>query len=202
MKDKPIGTAKLKTYIHITKITIWICWISLFAFWAIKLFGGNFFEIVVQNENFVAFSNMVETTWVKYLVSFFTIGIANYLMIGAICQKFYFKSVQALVVALSIISMWAVANFVPLGKLQFPSWYGYLVLITIGIVYQKGWRKTFGLIAIVFEFVFSTVSLLVRNIPIIIIPNYVLLLVLAIDMYIMTALYYLYSNLIKMKKEI
>jgi hypothetical protein len=95
MEDKYTGTAKLKTYIHITRITIALCWIALFAFWAIKLFGGNWFEIVVENKNFIKFSNIVQNTWVKYLVSLFTIAVAKYLTFGAICQKFYFKGKQA-----------------------------------------------------------------------------------------------------------
>ena len=197
-KDKE----KLKTYIDITKMTIGICWISLFAFWAIKLFGGNFFEIVVQNENFIAFSNLVETTWLKYLVSFITIGIANYLMIGAICQKFYFKGKQALIVFLSIISMWVVSNFVPVSFLNMKVWYGYIVLLLIGAVYQKGKAKFNGIIAIVLEFVFSTISMVVRNIPIETMSNYLVTAIFIFDLYLMTALYYLYSNLTKMKKEI
>lgn len=197
-KDKE----KIKTYIDITKATIGICWISLFAFWAIKLFGGNFFEIVVQNENFIAFSNLVETTWIKYLVSLFTIGVANYLMIGAICQKFYFKGVQALVVALAIISMWAVTNFVPVSFLNMKVWYGYIVILLIGIFYQKGKLRFNGIIAIALEFVFSTISMVVRNLPIETMSNYLITAIFIFDLYLMTALYYLYSNLIKMKKEI
>lgn len=197
-KDKE----KIKTYIEITRLTIVICWISLLVFWAIKLFGGNFFEIVVQNKNFIAFSDLVQNTWIKYLVSFFTIGIANYLMIGAICQKFYFKGVQALVVALSIISMWAVANFVPPSFLNMPVWYGYLVLIALSFIYQNKTKKLFGFLAIALEFIFSTISMLVRNIPIAFMSNYLILLVFIFDLYLMEMLYYLYSNLIKMKKEI
>lgn len=198
IKDKE----KIKTYIDITKATIGICWFSLFAFWAIKLFGGNFFEIVVQNENFIAFSNLVETTWLKYLVSLFTIGVANYLMIGAICQKFYFKGTQALIIALAIISMWAVANFVPVSFLNMKVWYGYIVILLIGIFYQKGKARFNGIIAIALEFVFSTISMVVRNLPIETMSNYLITAIFIFDLYLMTALYYLYSNLIKMKKEI
>lgn len=202
MVEKHLGTAKLKMYIKITRITILICWISLFIFWAIKLFCGNFFEIVVQNENFVAFSEKVETTWLKYLVSFFTIAIAKYLTFGAICQKFVFKGKQLLFVIFGIVSIWAISNFMPLGKLQFPSWYGYLIFILAGIIYQKGWRKTFGFIAIFFELIFAIVSMMVRNLPIEIMSNYFVAIIFSIDLYLMVGIYYLYSNLVKMKKEI
>ena len=193
---------KLKTYIEITRITIVICWISLFAFWAIKLFGGNFFEVVVENENFVKFSEMVETTWLKYLVSFITIAVAKYLTFGAICQKFYFKGKQLAFVLFGIVSIWAVSNFVPLGKLQFPAWYAYVVFIIASCKYQKGWKKLFGVLAIALETIFSVVSALVRNIPVDIISNYLILSIFIFDLYLMLGLYYLYSNLNKLKKEI
>lgn len=202
MEEEHIGTAKIKTYIKITRITIVICWISLFAFWAIKLFGGNFFEIAVQNENFVRFSEKVETTWLKYLVSFFTIAIAKYLTFGAICQKFFFKGKQLIFVIFCIVSIWAISNFMPLGKLQFPSWYAYLVFILASLIYQKGWKKTFGLLAIVFELAFSFISMQVRNLPIEIMSNYLIIMIFIFDLYLMLALYYLYSNLINLKKEI
>lgn len=196
-KDKE----KIKTYIDITRLTIVICWISLFVFWAIKLFGGNFFEIVVQNENFIAFSNLVQNTWIKYLVSFITIAIAKYLTFGAICQRFYFKGKQLLVISIAIVSIWAVANFMPLGVLQFPSWYAYLVYIGIGLFYQKGKGKLYGVLAIAMELLFAILSMVTRNLPIEIMSSYMIAIIFSIDLYIMGTLYLLYANLIKLKGE-
>lgn len=200
MEDKFKKTEKLKTYIQITRITILICWISLFAFWAVKLFGGNFFEIVVNNENFLAFSNKVETTWLKYLVSFFTIAIAKYLTFGAICQKFVFKGKQFLFVLFSIFFIWYCANF---SKIDFIITFGgYITFILASIIYQKGLKKFLGILAIIFEILFMAISMLVRNVELVKVDNYLIIFILIFDMYIMTALYYLYSNLIKLKKEI
>ena len=172
----------------------------LFAFWAIKLFGGNWFEIVVENKNFIKFSNMVQNTWVKYLVSFITIAVAKYLTFGAICQKFYFKGKQLLLVILSTIYIWYCANF---SNNKFMIMFGvYIPFILLVIIYQKGWKKSFGVIAIVLETIFSVISALTRNIPIVVMSNYLIAIVFSVDLYIMCALYYLYSNLIKLKKEI
>ena len=189
-------------YISLTNITIVICWISLLSFWAIKLMGGNWFEIVVTNQNFIAFSNLCQSGWVKYLVSLITNYTLNYFYFGAICQKIVFKRVQGVIINLSLISIWAVVNFVPLEYAIITSNYAYIIFIVMGIVYNKGWKKCFGLLAVVFDFVFSTLSILIRNIELTIITEYLLLLILCIDIYIMAALYYLYSNLIKFKKEI
>lgn len=191
---------KLKTYIQIIRITIVICWISLFAFWAIKLFGGNWFEIVVQNDNFVKFSQKVETTWIKYLVSFITMFVANYFLFCAIKQKFLFNIQEFFVFLFFIISMWVVVHFVDIEIVKML--YGYIVIIVYGALSQKGSKKFFGILAVVLQIIFSVVSMLVRNVELNLVYNYMISLVLSFDIYIMYCLYYLYSNLLKIKKEI
>jgi hypothetical protein len=197
-----INKDRLQMYVSLTKITIVLCWLSLFSFWAIKIFGGNWFEIMVENENFIKLSNTVQNTWLKYLVSFFTVFIANYLILCAIAQKFYFKGKTLAIVFAIITSVWIVSNFVPLTFGYLPFWYAYLVMILWGIRTQKGWKKCFGIFAIVFEFIFSTVSIITRNIPLHILDDYLMVAILIIDVNIMITLYYLYSNLIILKKGI
>lgn len=193
MEKENIVAEKLKTYIQITRITIAICWIALFAFWAIKLFGGNFFEIVVQNENFIKFSQKVETTWLKYLVSFIPTFIYNYITLCAVCQKFTFKGKELIFSIISVISMWVVSNFVNIDIMKM--WYGYFVIIIFTLFVQKGFRKIYGLLGAVLDLLFSVISLMTRNVPLIVTQNYLISFVLIIDMYLMLILYYLYMNL-------
>lgn len=190
---------RLQMYISVTKITIILCWLSLFAFWAVKIFGGNWFEIMVENENFVRFSDAVQNTWLKYIVSLFTIGICNFLMVGAIIQKFTFKGLDLLMIILSTISIWIVANFVNIDFLKLT--FGYFVFTIIGVLKQKGWKKAFGLITVALDFVFLTLSMVTRNIEIHVLSNYMIALILSIDVYMMYFLYYLHFNLIRLKKE-
>lgn len=193
---------RLQMYVDITKKVIVLCWLSLFCFWAIKIFGGNFFNIVVHNDNFIKFSNYIqnENSWIKYIVSFITIFIAKYLTFGAICQKFYFKGKQAVVIILAIVSIWVVSSFMPMGKLKFPAWYAYVVYIFIGAVYRKGKYRLVGVLAILLETIFTLLSAYIRNIPIEIQSNYLIAFVLSIDVYIMCSLYYLYTNLKRIKE--
>lgn len=186
-------------YESLTKITIVLCWLSLFSFWAIKLFGGNWFEIMVHNANFIKFSNTVQNTWLKYLVSFITISICNYLMVGAIIQKFVFKGKDLILLFSSIISIWIVANFIdiPILKLTF----GYSVFTIIGVIKNKGLNKFLGLASVILDFVFSTISMITRNIDVEVLSNYLIAIIGSIDLYIMYGLYYLYSNLIKLKRR-
>lgn len=198
MKDKE----KLSMYVDITRITIILCWVALIAFWCLKLFGGNWFEIMVENENFVKFSEMVQNTWLKYVVSFITVVGGNYLVFGAIAQKLYFKGKEAIIVFALLISIWVVANFIPLSFLGMGFWYGYVVIIAFGALYNSGYKRWFGVLALVLQFAFTTISIITRNIPLQISQDYLIVLILIIDLYIMYGLYYLYSNLIRLKKEI
>ena len=191
---------KLSMYVDITKITIIICWVSLIEFWLLKIFGGNFFEIMVKNENFLKFSDLLQNTWLKYVVSFITNAIYNYFMLGAVSQNLFFKGKRLIVVISIITSMWIVANFVNIDIIKML--YGYIAILVFGIIYQSGWKKTFGLIAIFLEFAFSTISMIIRNIDMNVSSNYLITMIMILDLYLMTMLYYLYSNLIKIRKEL
>lgn len=196
-----IDNDRVKTYVGITRIVISLCWASLFTFWSMKLFGYNAFEVVVNNHNFIAFSRKVQTTDLKYLVSYITNFATNYLLIGAVCQKFTFKKWHCLPLILAISSMWVIVNFVP-DFFHIHFWYGYAVIIGYGIVYQRGWKRLFGVLACALEVLFTTISLLIRDIRLQVLDDYLITLILLIDTFIMIVLYYLYSNLFRLKKEI
>ena len=200
--NKLIDKDKLQMYISITRIVIIICWVSLFCFWGIKLLGGNWFEIVVNNKHIIKLSNKLQYTWLKYLISIFTIALGNFLLFVAIAQQFYFRGKDILVFIILTISMWVVINFVPKNFLNIQFWYGYVVIICFGLFKQTGWKKIFGLIAVILQFLFSTISMVIRDNKLKLIDNYLILLVLLIDIYIMYALFYLYTNLIKLKKGV
>ena len=186
-------------YIDITKITIIVCWIVLGLFWCLKLFGGNFFELIVGNDNFIKFSNLAQSGILRYVLSLITISISNYLFIGAITQQFSFKGKNLYVVIFCIVSMWFITNFVEVPIIKM--FYGYAIFVIIGIVSQQGYKRLFGLLAIVSELTFTILSLLIRNMSIDVQSNYMMTVILSIDVYIMVALYYLYSNLIKLRKD-
>ena len=195
MKDKE----KLSMYVDITRITIILCWIALIAFWCLKLFGGNWFEIMVENENFIKFSDLVQNSWIYYLFNLTTTFIANFFIYCAISESFYLKGYKLLFYILSSISMWAIVHFTHIDFLIM--FYGYVLIILYSVIVQKSWKKLYGVLAISLEFVFTTITLVTRNLELQIISNYFIMTILSIDMYTMYALYYLYSNLLRIKKE-
>lgn len=191
---------RLQMYISVTKIAIVLCWLSLFAFWALKIFGGNFFEIMVENENFLKFSQAVQNTWLKYLVSFITIFVSYYLMFGAVAQNIRLKGSKLVFYILSALLTWVTVNFVNIFLFEMFS--GYVLIFIFGFVYQDKFKKMFGALAIILDFLFSTISMLVRSIELSMITDYLILLIGCIDFYIMYCLYFLYANLLNLKKGI
>ena len=191
---------RLQMYISVTKIAIVHCWLSLFAFWALKIFGGNFFEIMVENENFIRFCQYAENSWIRHIINFVTISIVNIFMYGAVRQKFFFKKYELIAFIVITISIWAI-RFVP-NFLLIHAWFAYSIVIIYGIINNKGKAKLNGFIASVFDLAFTVLSMSVRNIPLVICQNFIIGNILLIDMYIMYSLYYLYSNLLKIKKEL
>ena len=194
MKDKE----KLSMYVDITRITIILCWIALIAFWCLKLFGGNWFEIMVENENFIKFSDLVQNTWLKYVISLFTIFFSNYFLLCAIDEKFTFKGKELIIVIAIIFSMWLVVNFVK--AISF--WYGYVIMILFSIIRKKSWKKLYGALAFVLSLIFSILSMITRSVELKLMTDYFITSILIIDMNIMIVLYYLYVNLIRLKKEV
>lgn len=195
MKDKE----KLSMYVDITRITIILCWIALIAFWCLKLFGGNWFEIMVENENFIKFSDLVQNSWLYYLSNLITTLIANFFIYCAITETFYLKGYKLLFYILSSISMWAIVHFTHIEILIV--FYGYVVIILYAIIVQKSWKKLYGILAIFLELLFNVITFLTRNLELRVVSSYFIMTVLSIDMYIMYVLYYLYSNLLRIKKE-
>ena len=51
------------------KRAIILCWVLLAVCFAIKLFGGNWFEIVCANEHFIKFCDFIDRAYINYPLS-------------------------------------------------------------------------------------------------------------------------------------
>jgi hypothetical protein len=191
---------RLQMYISVTKITIVLCWLSLFYFWAIKLFGGNWFEIMVENENLMAFSKFIQNSYLLHLSNLITTLLANYFIFCSIDERLYLRKYNLIYYLCASISMWVICNFTSFEILKMG--YGYVLILLYSIFTKKGIKKIYGLLAIIFETLFTVISMATRNLPLWYFEEYLIFLILSIDLYIMYALYYLYINLNRLKKEI
>ena len=190
------------------KKAIILCWIMLVVCFSIKLFGGNWFEIVCTNEHFSNICKFIdERILLKYLIAFFVYVIPSYFIIKSCCfgRKFNKTNVSIVLIALTIV--WF-SQFISISLKSFLE-----IINTIATPFainvlsekqregkikaaKKYWYS--GFLCCFLIFLFQFVSLITRNIGIKVIHDSTLIsAIMLVDYYIMIALYYFYSKMLK-----
>lgn len=184
------------------KRVIIVCWIALAICFGIKLFGGNLFEIMCENENFIKVCTYADNHfWAYYLLATIFSFVNTYFFVLAIIQEVKFKKWQLLVVILTVVIGNIIKSFSDIGGLIFDIWQAIVMPAVFTIRTPKKHKNI--LIANGLLLVFQIISLVTRNIGLKILSNSSALIssIFNIDLIIMVVLYYLYSNLIKGKEK-
>lgn len=176
------------------KVLITSCWVLLALCFAIKILGGNWFEIAVSNETFINVCNYIDSKiWLKYFITTIFYSISSYIIYLAITKQKIGKDKYILIILLpaSICK-----NYITL--------LGWFIDILVWMILPllkykfKNWLRV--IIGVILIFVFQLISLLTKNIGIYIETTNILIgTILIIDYYIMLVLYYLYSNKMEVK---
>ncbi len=192
---------KLDKVKYIKRVII-VSWIALAICLAIKIFGGNLFEIVCTNKNFIAICNYCDThIWAEYLICAIYSLLSLYFFTLAVLARPKYKTWELIIVIATIlvgtgIKIWnAQVGFV------FDVWQGFIMpIIFIGKDYKQYWRV---LLANVLLMVFQLISMFVKDASFDdIYNNSVIGSIFAIDVVIMIILYMCYAVLYKNKKEV
>lgn len=179
------------------KRVIVVCWIALAICFGIKLFGGNLFEIMCENENFIKVCEYADThIWAHYLIGSANCFISLYFFNLAIIQEYKYKWWQLLMVILTVFIGSGVKIVSGSIGLIFDIWQGFILpAIFIGKEYKKYWKI---LVANVLLFAFQACSFFIKNIHSAILGESTLIgLIFSIDVFIMILLYYCYCNISK-----
>ena len=184
------------------KRVIVVCWIALAICFGIKLFGGNLFEIICENENFIKVCEYADNHfWAKYIIGFINTSFGMYFLLLAMCQRWKYEKWE-LIVSMSTIAINTAVKilFTPLG-LVLDIWQG----IIMPMIFKGRGKKQclFVVLGNVMLLIFQVVSMFVKNVSLGFITNNGILIsfIFSIDVNLMIILYYLYSNLIKKGKE-
>jgi hypothetical protein len=179
----------------------------LVACFAIKLFGGNWFEVVCTNEHFSNFCEYVENNRAVYVpFSLFVYIIPTLFVILSVCNKpkpnkeeLLFFLISLLVIRLSrYISTDLKSVLELLFILLVPFILDFVYTKDIKNSFKKNWYR--GIVGNALVLLFQTISLLTKNVGLKLLnDNLVVTYILLIDYYIMITLYYLY---IKLKSEV
>lgn len=178
------------------KTLITACWIVLICCFIIKLLGGNWFEIVCNNENFVSFCSWFKIDSLQYYV---LTGITNItsttlFILTILNEKITNKKfllIIGLIVFLTHIVKCLINEFINIPILLIII--DFLIAFVLPIIINK---KLFlkSLESNILLVIFQLISLLTKNIGIKNVDNNVITsLIFMIDYYIMLVLYYLYT---------
>lgn len=183
------------------KRVIVVGWIALAICFGIKLFGGNLFEIICENENFIKVCEYADNHWLaKYVIGVFHTTISLYFLILAICKRTKYEKWEFIVFLSTILVGTAIKLLNDKIGLVFDIWQLLIMpMIFVGRSKKQCLRSVIGNLLL---FIFQAISMLVKNIDISIITNSSVLisLIYSLDVDIMIILYYLYSNSIKERK--
>lgn len=184
------------------KRVIVVCWIALAICFGIKLFGGNLFEIMCENENFIMVCKFAETHfWLNYILNFIYCFISLYLFSLAICGRLKYKKWELYVAIATVLIGTIAKSFNVVLGLLFDIWQGIIFPCLMSIKTPK--RHIYVFPANIMLFVFQAVSMFVKSVDGFVIPSNEILIgmIYSIDVFIMLGLYYLYSNISNFKKE-
>ena len=180
-------------YTPVFRRMICLCWFCLGICFSIKLLGGDWFSVYVENEKFIAFCNWFDgQPAAQYVVGCLSSGLSMGLFWLAILRRRWFEKRWHTVLA-------AVTVLVGVGvKLLFP---------VVGIVVDV-WQ--FFVVPFIFDrklvkdivagnallLLFMIVSNVTKNIPLnsVMSDSSLISMVYMIDLFIMLVLYYLYRN--------
>lgn len=184
------------------KRVIVVCWIALGICFGIKLFGGNLFEIMCSNENFIKVCEYADNHWwAYYITSTIYCLISNYFFILAMCREWKFSRKQMWIYCITICAVCFVKTISNTVGIILDVWQVIVMPCIFTIRTPK--RHWFVLLGNILLFVFQAISMLSKNLSFGIVTDNGLLvsLIYSIDIWIMLVLYYLYSNISKRKEK-
>lgn len=178
-------TSKMK----VLRKGIFISWGILILCMIVKLLGGNYFEIAVNNKNFISVCNFIDNSFIlkyglRYLSYLFVMMTISLALIDRKTSK---KDRLIWILILICITSTRAINLY-LGSIL-----DILYFIVLSYIYDKKILK--GAFAPLLMTIFQSISLITRNLGIQVVEsNSLTEIILSIDYYIMIILYYLYSE--------
>lgn len=178
-----------------------LSWATLALCFVVKIFGGNFFEIMCKNPNYKALCDYAESHfWLMYILQFISSLYCHIFYILAIIPKVKLSKKEFIFVLINIAVSPIIKYYSDIFGLIFDVWL--FIIMPLSMLKFDFKKLLVILFACFLSIAFQFVSLIVKNISIGIIDNSAFVsLIYGIDVYIMCLLYYLYRNFNKEKQK-
>lgn len=182
-------------------LIILISWIALIICLIVKLFGGNWFELWLENDNFIKFCEIIEQNEIIKKILYCLIAIfTTYPALCVFINKKYLNLKETLLfvslIILKSIIGWYINGITFLFDLLT------LIIIPLILTKFKFWKRI--LIGNLLVFAFQILTVVIRNLnPNIAIENSIVeILLYQIDYYLMITLFYLYNcQILNLKRK-
>jgi len=177
-------------------------WVALAVCFVIKMFGGNLFEIICNNEAFIKVCEYKDThLWLDYIMSGLYCFVSVYFFTLAILQRNRYKIWELILVIITVLGGTAIKIWCFEYGIIFDIWQ---VILLPAILIGKDWKSYWKIIlANVLLILFQVISMFTKGTtPQEIYNNSIIGMIYSFDVLIMTLLYYGYANLIKSKKGV
>lgn len=172
------------------KYLIRASWVVLIACMLVKLFGGNWFEIVCNNKNFIAICNYVDNNmWLKMILACIFQLISGYFILSIIFKTKYLK-IKYIIIFMPLLIIRSILSwYIPFSTFIFDLF----ITVIIPIIITRNWKRV--LIVNLLMIAFQLISMFIRNLSIIDFNdnNTIVSLIMQIDYYVMMFIYYLYT---------
>lgn len=187
----------------VLKRSIIICWVLLAICFVIKLFGGNFFEIMCTNEKFIKICEFIDSSYLFYVIQFIVSMLSMVIIMLSIDTKA--SKLSVIIKIVLCFMLWCVKHLQSIGIINISLYvidvidFVFIYFVSM-ILYEKGTKKRTRflkpLLFVVLLFIFTLISAIVKNIGLSgVLPNYSLIgLIYMIDYYIMIVLLFLYEK--------
>ena len=192
-RQKRESMEKLDKERYLKRVII-VCWIALAICFGIKLFGGNLFKIMCENENFIKVCEYADNHWwADFLISCVYGFTSTYFTVLAMCGVPKYKKWQLYVLIITIALGTVVKMYSNVFGLIFDVWQ--IILMPMLFSWQNKKRYIWVILGNIMIFVFQLLSALARNIGIKIITDDGILIsaIFSIDVILMAILYYCYT---------
>lgn len=193
-------TEKLNKTKYLSRLIV-VCWIALAICFIIKIFFGNLFDIMCQNENFMAICDYADThLWLNYLMSALYCFISLYFFTLAILQEIKYERWQLIVVILTVVIGTALKMQMSFISVIFDVWQFFgMPMLFLGKRFRLYWRI---LLANVLLIVFQLASMYIKNAYTSDFYDSMMIgCIYSLDVLIMVILYYAYCNVKRKEKE-
>ena len=172
------------------KILIRTSWVVLICCSLIKIFGGNYFEIAVQNEKFISICNYVDNNlWLKKILAAIMYMVSTYTYLCIALKEKHIKLKHSLLLMPLMFTKTFLGWYYPIVAFILDIF----ILFIIPVIINK--KLKWNIISFILLNVFQLISLLTKNFSIDNFNNNLFLVqtIYQIDFYIMLILYYLYT---------